>query len=311
HVIQDGYGANSVFLCGTTGEFDKLRNRQRQRLLEIGCEEVRRINQRLMCDVSSGCAPVEAWAGVTARTKAETLENLALAVQLKAEMAVIAPMAIDDLSCDEIVPFFKREVAAIIQSAGSLTIALYDNPGIASHAAAVRHIPIAIVETLNKLPFVVCIKASTSRDVLQKHMLVSLITPASDSFNVYVGNAPLIFEFEDIHREIGVDSDRLALAGVVSGPANLLPREWRAAWQAVVDRDALLLMRYQKIFARFDEMCIFWQGTNHVAKNIAALKRAMFNQRLISSACVAPGTPALTTDEAQCFDDELAVFLDR
>ncbi len=75
HVIQDGYGARSLFLCGTTGEFDKLRNRQRQRLLEIGCEEVRRINQRLAGDGSNGYAPVEAWAGVMARTKAETFEN--------------------------------------------------------------------------------------------------------------------------------------------------------------------------------------------------------------------------------------------
>jgi len=310
HVIQDGYGANSVFLSGTTGEFDKLSNRQRQRLLEIGCEEVRRINQRLSCDDNRAYVPVEAWAGVTAPTKAETLDNLVLAVQLKADMAVIAPMAIDDLRLGEVVSFFEREVAAIIHDAEFLTIALYDNPDIASDRAAVRHIPIAIVETLSRLPFVVCLKASTSRDVLQQHMRVSLMNAASDAFDVYVGNAALIFELEDIQREVGVD-DRMALSGVVSGPANLLPCEWRATWQAVVDRDATLLKRYQQIFARFDDLCFFGQGSKRIAKGIAAIKRAMYKQHLISSPCVSPGTPALSGDEAKRFDDDLAAFFEE
>ncbi|MEJ7711240.1 MAG: dihydrodipicolinate synthase family protein [Pyrinomonadaceae bacterium] len=98
YAIQDGRGANSLFLSGTTGEFDKLSKRQRQRIIEIGCEETRIINARL----PPRCERVEAWAGVTAPTKAETLENLALAVELRADMAVIAPMAIKDLALREI-----------------------------------------------------------------------------------------------------------------------------------------------------------------------------------------------------------------
>lgn len=306
HVIQDGSGgADSLFLSGTTGEFDKITKRQRQRILEIGCEEVHAFNQRLR----RGLAPVEAWAGVTAPSVAETLENLELAVQLEADMAVVAPMAINNLGIDQIEPFFKREIAPLLDSA-SLTIALYDNPDIASRSAAARHIPLRIVEKLNELPFVVCLKASTSRDVLQDHLRVSLTSSAPDPFKIYVGNAPLILEYEEIQRAAGVRGGRLALAGVVSGPANLLPREWRAAWQAVVDRDAEQLARYGKAFSRFDEICSFGRGTQRAPKGVAAIKRAMFTRGVISSPRVAPRTPALTDDEARRFDADFDDFLE-
>ncbi len=308
YVIQSGAGANSLFLSGTTGEFAYLTNGQRQRLIEIGCEEIRTVNAQLPTD---SAPPVEAWAGVTAPTKAETLENLALAVHLQADMAVIAPMAIEDLLPDEIVRFFQREVAERIGADGSLTVALYDNPDIAPDSAMLRNIPTAIVEKLNELRFVVCLKASTTRDVLQSHLRISLANSAPHSFDVYVGNASLIFEYEDIQREAGVSADHLALAGVVAGPANLLPREWRAAWQAVVDRNAVLLGRYQKVLTRFDEMCFIGEGAARAYKGVAVIKQALYNQRLISSPCVRRGTPALTADEARRFDDELSVFLEK
>lgn len=103
HVIQDGRsGADSLFLSGTTGEFDKITKKQRQKILEIGCEEVRRFNQTSRL----GSAPIEAWAGVTAPGAAETLENIEVALQVEADMAVVAPMAVGDLAVDQIEQFF-------------------------------------------------------------------------------------------------------------------------------------------------------------------------------------------------------------
>lgn len=305
YVIQEGLGASSLFLSGTTGEFDKLNQQQRQRILEIGCEEIRQINAELPAHV----APVEAWAGVTAPTRAETLENLILAVQLKAEMAVIAPLAIDDLPLGELVSFFQKDVAERIPADGSLTIALYDNPDIAVGSTEVRHTPVAIVETLRELPFVVSLKASTSRDMLQSYLRASLPRASSQSLDLYIGNAALLFEVEGMQRDAGADEHHLLFAGVVAGPANLLPCEWAAAWQAVVNRDAALVSKYQEAFARFDEMCMFGEGRARISKSVAAIKRAMYNRRIISSAGVARGTPALTAHEARQFDDELIGFL--
>ena len=39
-VIQDGFGADVVFAAGTTGEWDKLPNRVRQRAICVCAEEV-------------------------------------------------------------------------------------------------------------------------------------------------------------------------------------------------------------------------------------------------------------------------------
>ena len=44
HVIQSGYGADVVFGVGTTGEWNRIANAERQRILEIEVDEVRRIN---------------------------------------------------------------------------------------------------------------------------------------------------------------------------------------------------------------------------------------------------------------------------
>lgn len=303
HVIQNGRGAHSVFLSGTTGEFDKLEKHHRQKVIIIGCEEIRTINHHL----PPHCEKVEAWAGVTAPSVAETLENLALAGELAAEVAVIAPLAIYDLPLDEIVSFFERDVAAHVCRHPQTTIALYDNPDIAAETATMRNIPVEIVARLNELPFVVCLKASTSRDVLQNYLRVSLMNTAPDALNIYVGNAPLIFEYEEIQRAAGGVANALAIAGVVAGTANLMPCEWRAAWQAVVARDAAALAIYQCEFARFDELCVF--GAARTAKGIAAIKRALYLRGIITSPRVAPGTPSLTVSEAAQFDEKLPAFL--
>src|SRR5262245_61325660 len=44
HVVQSGYGADVVFGVGTTGEWNRIANAERQRIMEIEVNEVRRIN---------------------------------------------------------------------------------------------------------------------------------------------------------------------------------------------------------------------------------------------------------------------------
>jgi hypothetical protein len=73
YLAQGGYGADILFGVGTTGEWNRISNHERQRLIWIETDEVTRINQEAS---KRELRPVEAWVGVTAATRAETLANL-------------------------------------------------------------------------------------------------------------------------------------------------------------------------------------------------------------------------------------------
>lgn len=305
HTISDGRGADSLFICGTTGEFNRITNKQRQQLLEIGVDETRRVNSLL----TKGSAPVETWVGVTAETKAETLENLRLAVLLKADMAVIAPVAVSDLAPDEILEFFERDVARLVGNSESLSIGLYENPDIAAAPDVMALLPLSLIDKLRRLPFVVCLKASTSREVLQGYMKAFASSEKSSDFPLYFGNAPLIFEIDEMQREAGVDSEKATVAGVVSGTANLFPSEWQQAWYSVMHGEKEKSAAYRDAFADFEKLTVFGGGAGRVSKLIAGIKQAMYSQGIISSPFVAHGTAALTAEEAKQLTEGLAHVL--
>ena len=90
HVIQDGYGADVIFAAGTTGEWDRLPAAVSRRVVQVCAEEVAKSNAALEHGVSR---PVEVWAGVTASSPEETLENLDFAVANPGvDAAVLAPL---------------------------------------------------------------------------------------------------------------------------------------------------------------------------------------------------------------------------
>ena len=75
HVVQDGYGADILFAAGTTVEWDRLPARVMQRVVAVSAEEVAKLEASRATDPRS--APgVEVWAGITALSAEETLENL-------------------------------------------------------------------------------------------------------------------------------------------------------------------------------------------------------------------------------------------
>jgi len=305
HTIYQGRGANSLFICGTTGEFNRITNKQRQRLLEIGVEETKSINSLLPENIE----PVEAWVGVTAGTKAETLENLELAAQLKADMAVIAPLAIADLAYDEIIEFFERDVAKLVGDGETLPIALYENPDIVTDPESMSLLPLSRIDELRRLPFVACLKASTTREVMQGYIRAFNSYEKAEEFPLYFGNAGLIFEMDDLKREAGVSLQKAAVAGVVSGTANLFPREWRQAWHSVIYDEKEKSAAYRDAFEAFEKLTVFSNGQGSVSKLIAGIKQAMYSEGIISSPSVARGTPALTTDEAKQLTEGLAQVL--
>ncbi|HWO02782.1 MAG TPA: dihydrodipicolinate synthase family protein [Blastocatellia bacterium] len=303
YLAQEGFGADIIFGVGTTGEWNRISNTERQRLMSIETDEVRRLNQEFS-GLKNGS--IEAWVGVTAPTRAETLANLECALECRADGAVIAPLSIKD--CADIVSFFQRDVSDLLDHhARWLPIFLYDNADIAADPR-VPHIRTRDVKRLSRLPFIYGLKVSAPRRVLGNYTKGAGHFKDKGEFGIYVGNAMLMFQLfklEDglagrvreywnrylLHNELPI--------GVVSGPANAMPREWQRAWRASFAGDERLMTIYKSAFEQFSDACRFG-GTK---KSIACLKHALKLEGVVESDLVAEGTRSLTEAERREFAD--------
>ena len=307
HVIHDGFGADVVFGIGTTGEWNRLENRERQRVSELTVDEVRIVNHELS---QRGVRPVEAWVGINGSGRRETLDNLDQALQIGADAVVIAPLAIDDLNESDIVRFFLRDIADLLDSSQRhLPVFLYDNADIAARGRS-AHIRTRMVKELSRLEWVAGIKVSASRTVLGNYTKAALHFKQPGEFGIYIGNAMLIFDwyvprsgFLGRIREGWRDyllHDALPI-GVVSGPANAQPKEWKTAWRACWSGDSERISEYRTMFTRFEDICSFSSSGRPVRKTIACVKEALAIDGVVSSSLVAEGTQALTSAEASQF----------
>jgi dihydrodipicolinate synthase/N-acetylneuraminate lyase len=302
---QQGLGADIIFGVGTTGEWNRITNVERQRLIRIESEEVARINEQV---TSRGLAPIEAWVGVTAETRSETLANLECAIEAGSDAAVIAPLSIKDGG--DIVAFFQRDVSDLFDHLGRwLPVFLYDNADIAADPR-ISHIRTRDVKRLSRLPFIFGLKVSASRRVLGNYTKGAGHFKDKGEFGIYVGNAMLmfqVFKLEDgftgrireywnrylLHNELPI--------GVVAGPANTMPREWQRAWRACYAGDERLMPVYRSAFEKFGAACQFTSNGKPVDKIIACLKYAMKLDGVIASDNVAEGTHSLTEEERRQF----------
>jgi dihydrodipicolinate synthase/N-acetylneuraminate lyase len=305
-VIQDGYGADIVFAAGTTGEWDRLPNRVRQRVVQVCAEEVAKANALLGDDLGRG---VEAWAGITAHTPVETLENLDFAIEHGADAAVLAPLSVQGI--DDPVRFVARDIADLLDARSRrIPVYLYDNADIAADPG-VPHIRTRQVKALSRLDFVRGVKVSASRRVLGNYTKAAGSFRERGEFGIYVGNAMLTFElFRPRSGWLGVIAEhwnRYRLRGglpigVVAGPANALPREWARAWQVCRAGDAERMAQVRTVLDAF-------QVESRATGNglaIACLKRALLAIGVIRSAAVAADTPRLAATDADRFDEHFA-----
>jgi dihydrodipicolinate synthase/N-acetylneuraminate lyase len=338
HVVQNGYGADVVFGVGTTGEWNRIANAERRRIVEIEVDEVRRINAMMIaeCGMKDVSQPgnqqsesphsafripqlVEAWVGVNGSTRAEILDNLDAAIQLGADAAVIAPLAVEDLAEDDIVRFFQRDIAGLIEaSKRDLPIFLYDNTDINAQGQP-PHIRTRIVKHLSRLPWVRGVKVSASRRVIGNYTKAALHYKLPGEFGIYIGNAMLIFEmYRPSHGLLGRlrEGWRDHLLhytppiGVVSGPANCMPREWQKAWRVCWAGDDELTDFYKDLCSRFEEICGFDEDGRRVMKTIACIKCALELDGVISSAAVGRGTKALSVEQKKIFSDDYYALRD-
>jgi dihydrodipicolinate synthase/N-acetylneuraminate lyase len=300
-LAQQGSGADIVFGGGTTGEWNRITNIERQRLIRIETAEVAEVNEQV---ASRGIRPVEAWVGVTAQTRRETIANLECAIEAGSDAVVVAPLSIKDGG--DLVTFFQRDVNDLFDHLGrSIPVFLYDNADIAADPR-VPHIRTREVKRLSRLPFIFGLKVSAPRRVLGNYTKGAAHFKDKGEFGIYVGNAMLmfqVFKLEDgplgrvreywnrylLHNELPI--------GVVAGPANALPREWQRAWRACYSGDERLMPVYRSAFEEFGAACHF----DGAEKLIACLKHAMKLDGVITSDDVAEGTPALTAKERHQF----------
>ena len=305
YLAQHGSGADIVFGVGTTGEWNRISNSERQRLIRIEVDEIARINREVAL---RELPPVEAWVGVTSATRDETLANLECALEARADAAVIAPLSVADLA--DVVSFFQQDVSGLFDRRGrSLPVFLYDNADIAADPR-VSHIRTRDVKRLSRLPFIFGLKVSASRRVLGNYIKGAGHFKDKGEFGIYIGNAMLMFQVFDLeHGLVGRVREywnRYLLhndlpIGVVAGPANALPREWQRAWRSCYAGDERLMSIYRRAFEQFEAACRFSHRGRQVEKIIACLKLALKLNGIIGSECVAKGTPALEANEAREF----------
>lgn len=302
YVVQEGRGADIVFAAGTTGEWDRIRQDVRQQVTKVCAEEVRKINSDLGV---RGSREVEVWAGVTAPSPEDTLENLEAALASGVDALVVAPLSIQGV--EDPVRFVAREMGDLLDACPRrVPVFLYDNADIAVDPN-VPHIRTRQVKDLSRLDFVRGIKVSAPRRVLGNYTKAASTFNERGEFGIYVGDAMLIFElFRPRSGPFGKIAEhwnryrlRDALpVGVVSGPANLLPREWARAWQVCRAGDGERMAQIHRLLADFREGARAAVGK----RSIACLKRALHTLGVISSDCVASGTPSLSAPDRERFD---------
>ena len=303
HVVQNGYGADVVFAAGTTGEWDRLRPDVQRQVIRVCTEELAKVNVELGVEASRR---VESWAGVTAHSPEDTLENLDFAIASGADAAVLAPLSIRGLS--DPVRFVTREVADLLDARPRrIPVFLYDNADIAADPK-VPHIRTRQVKALSRLDFVRGIKVSASHKVLGNYTRAAAGFRERGEFGIYVGNAMLIFDiFKPRTGWIGSIAEhwqRYRLRGglpigVVAGPANAMPREWARGWQLCRAGDGERMERVRQVLEAFRV------GTRTAGgkRSVACLKRALLRQGVVRSDLVAQGTPALARPDAERFDE--------
>ena len=317
HVVQNGFGTDVIFANGTTGEWNQLSNHERLRLMEIAVDETNRINAELQ--KSSRPQNIEIWLGINGNTKQEILTNLEAAIKLNAHAVVIAPLAIDDLDEADIVRFFRRELNELIEAAPrEMPVFLYDNADINSPGRT-DHIRTHIVKDLSRLPWIYGIKVSASRRVLGNYTKAALHFKQPNEFGIYIGNANLIFDWYRpkegfINRlQSGWRNwllhDQLPI-GVISGPANVLPREWKKAWNVCWAGDEELMDQAQQMAEKFEAMTLFSdsKSNQYTGKMIACLKYALELDGVISSSFVAGKTKFLSDSNKEEFKKKYFEF---
>ena len=303
YVIQDGHGADIVYAAGAAGERERLGVDVWRRLVRVCSEEVAKANATRVPLPNA----IEAWAGITARTREQTLDNLAFAIECGADAVVLAPLAIRAL--EDPVRFVERDVADVLDGMGSRAkgVSLYLDDELDAMLSGNGHIHTRLVRALSRLDFVRGIAAVGRRRRLGGYAKAAAGYRAAGEFSVYAGEPQQIFDpFRGRRGILGSVTDSWSRryfggalpSGVMAASANAFPREWARAWQVCRVGDVKDIESCRELLETFGARTYQAGGR----RSIACYKRAMQIRGVISSAAVAEGTPSLRHPDVDRFD---------
>jgi dihydrodipicolinate synthase/N-acetylneuraminate lyase len=299
---QQGRGADIFFPSGTTGEWNRL-----------SPETLRQVNEACLKALAALGPSQEGeqpalWAGVTSPRLNDSLANIGHALQIGAQAAVLAPLSITD--SQDPVALFRDHITPLFERVGrTLPICLYDNADIAVSQER-SHLRTADLKQLSRLDYVLGVKVSAGAKVVGNYLKGARHFKRAHEFGLYLGNVNLAFSlFKPAHGLAGALREawfRFWLrgelpVGVVSGPANLFPREWKRAWRACLAGEEGLMARYQACFESLSSAWRFEHQGKKASKSLACMKAALESEGLLASAAVASGTPALEPHERDAF----------
>ncbi|MGH7934508.1 MAG: dihydrodipicolinate synthase family protein [Candidatus Binataceae bacterium] len=300
YAAQEGSGADIVFAAGTTGEWDKLDNPRRQLVARITVEECRRS--------SRGSHAVEAWVGITARTRGETLANLDHALDIGADAAVVAPLSISDVL--EPADFVIRDISALFGRRGRrLPLFLHDNADFAAPGKA-PHLHTRDIKKMSRLDYVRGVTVTAGKMVLGNYTRAAAHFKRRGQFGLYPGNAYLIFDLFAAPAGVGGRmrhywnrylTHNALPDGIVASAANVMPREWQRAWQVCRASETPLMERYGLIMNDFRTACDFSRAGKPHRPTVACLKAALSDMGVCTSDAVASGTAPLQETERREF----------
>ncbi len=300
-LVQDGRGADILFAAGTTGEWDKIDNPRRQAVTRIVIDECARVSR----DIGR---KIEAWAGITAHTRADTIENLEHALDTDADAVVIAPLSIRDL--DSPPDFLAREMGQVFEQRGRmLPVFLYDNADISAPGKA-AHLHTRDVKEMARLPYVRGVKVTAGKAVLGNYTRAASHYKLSHEFAIYAGNPYLIFDLfapaggisRTIHHRWNRYLTQRAMPyGVVAGPSNVMPREWQRAWRVCRAGNPDLMERYSAAVNELLHACEFKRRGKPYTPFNACYKVALREFGVIRSEAMAPGSATLEAAERREF----------
>ncbi len=281
--------------------------------MRLAVEEVRTLSAGL---AMSGHAPLQVWLGVTGSTRKETLDNLRLAQELKADAAVIAPLALRELGeRNNLLAFFQRDVTSLFEAlGGDLPVFLYDNAE-PPHDSKPPHIHTHDVKVLARLPFLYGLLVSGSKREIGNYFRGASHFKERGQFGIYLGQPMMMFDIFSPGRgfwgRLKEHWDQWLLQehmpfGVIAGESNLFPCEWQTAWSLCLRGDREASAAYRNVFERLSRA--FGPSPKHgsATKNlfVACCKAALKADGVISSDAVAPGTPALAPAAREEFLEE-------
>jgi len=296
HVVQGGHGVDSVFYAGTTGEWDRLDRATRQDTIRVCAEAVAEIQRRHR---------VASWAGITAPSASETIDNLLLARDCGADAVVVSPLAI--LGVADPVDFVRSEIVArISRGPRFVPVLLYDNADIAVDPAR-PYLSRQEIAELGRLDAVRGIKLSAPLEIVRHHAEAIAALPESSRPTLLVGYGAQIFELFPRDRA-GLSAAGWLPAGLICGHANVLPREWALAWRAVGEGDRAAADAVRPLL---DELRAATFTRDGARPAIACFKRALELEGVVSSARVAPGTPLLEGRDRDAFDSAWQALVAR